>query len=148
MTITDAIDALDEAVQGVAHDPRLTQARVAAMIRDWSEGGCAVFAQGIRQWLGPETRLVGVRDGDEPTIDHVAATWRGLYFDAHGVRDESDFLFDAETIGLYRMPQLVEVSDPAALPHISFDADVADVVTRALRARLDPVPVLAALARG
>lgn len=145
--MVQALDALDAVVHGVARDPRLAQTRTAAMIRDWSEGGCAVFAQGLRQWLGPEAGLVGVRDGDEPIIDHVAATWRGLYFDAYGVRDESDFLFDAETIGLYRSPRLVAVSDPRVLSHISFDGDVADAVTRALRASLDPAPLLAVLAR-
>lgn len=147
MTPQEALTALDAAARTTAHDTALHARRRRAGIRNWSQGGCAVYAEGLRRWLGPEARLVGVHEYLDTTIDHVAAVWRGLYFDAHGVRDESDFHFDLESVGLFQAPQLIAVPDAAAIPMIGYAPELAAAVATALRARCDPTPALAALAR-
>src|SRR3990172_4755902 len=95
---TAAFDALDATIRAVAQDLALLSRARNAGLRNWSNGGCAVFAEAVRRWLGPEATLVGVREKGETFLEHIAATWRGLYFDAEGARDKSDFEFDLETI--------------------------------------------------
>lgn len=146
MTPAKALSALDIATRSAARDASLNAQRERAGIRAWTRGGCAVYAEGLRRWLGPEAVLIGLREQGETTTEHVAAVWRGLYFDSYGVRDESDFLFDAENIGLFRVPELVAVSDVAALPSINFAPELVPAVTTALFARLDPLAALKSLA--
>jgi hypothetical protein len=145
MTPTEALTALDGAARGAARDQGLGARRRRAGIRNWSQGGCAVYAEGLRRWLGSEAHLVGVHEYRDVVIDHVAVVWRGLYFDSHGVRDESDFLFDLESVGLFQAPQLVPLADAAAIPMIDFAPELVPGVVAALRARLDPALAMATL---
>lgn len=65
---------------------------LAAEINTFSDGGCLIAAEAIADWAGPRARLVAVTTAE--VLEHWAVEIDGLYADALGVRDRSDFEYD------------------------------------------------------
>lgn len=107
-------------------------------IDGWSNGGCLILAEAIRGTLGPKARLVGIRGRRGRLVQHVAVERDGWFADIHDVRDQSDLLYDAETIGDFRDPVIVPFVLPGdavrhRIPYVGHE----DLVRR-LRDQLSP----------
>lgn len=98
---------LERAIRGICRDPGLLAELGRRGINGWGNGGCLILAEAVRKTLGGEAKLVGLREGRSHRTEHVAVAMTGWFIDGYGIRDRSDFLYDAETIGDYHHPNLV-----------------------------------------
>ena len=89
-------------------DPHFQTELTKRGIKSFGTGGCAILAAALAAALGPEARLVGLREAALTDIEHVAVECGGWYLDAYGVRDETQLLAEARTLGSYEAPVLTD----------------------------------------
>lgn len=104
---------LAQALELLAHDQAWAATLADRDIDGWGNGGCLILAEAVRLALGPQARLIGIRERRGRRIEHVAVECDGWFIDLYGVRDLSDLLYDAQTIGGYRDPTLAPFVLPA-----------------------------------